>query len=58
MWITEDCPNGENTEKFQAGNRYTNEFLKTLEEFPPGEEEYPGKLLSVNRNTNRFKRIL
>ncbi len=38
--------------KFQAGNRYTNELSKILEEFPPGEEEYPGKLLSVNRNTN------
>jgi hypothetical protein len=38
--------------KFQFGNRYTNELSKTLEEFPPGEEEYPGKLLSVNRNTN------
>jgi hypothetical protein len=29
--------------KFQAGNRYTNELSKILEEFPPGEEEYPGK---------------
>jgi hypothetical protein len=29
-----------------------------LEEFPPGEEEYPGKLLPGNRNTNCFKRIL
>jgi hypothetical protein len=39
--------------KFQAGNRYTNELpSKILEEFPPGEEEYPGKLLSANRNTN------
>jgi hypothetical protein len=38
--------------KFQAGNRYTNELSKILEEFLPGEEEYPGKLLSVNRNTN------
>jgi hypothetical protein len=47
-----DCPKGENTGKFQAGNRYTNELAKTLEEFPPGEEEYPGKLLSVNRYTN------
>ncbi len=28
-----------------------------MEEFPPGEEEYLGKLLSVNRNTNLFKRI-
>jgi hypothetical protein len=42
----------ENTGKFQAGNRYTNELSKILEEFPPGKEEYPGKLLSVNRNTN------
>jgi hypothetical protein len=33
--------------KFQAGNRYTNELSKILEEFPPGEEEYPGKLLSA-----------
>jgi hypothetical protein len=41
-----------NTGKFQAGNRYTNELSKTLEEFPPVEEEYPGKLLSANRNTN------
>jgi hypothetical protein len=39
-------------EKFQAGNRYTNELSKILEEFPPGEEEYPGILLYVNRNTN------
>jgi len=31
---------------------YTNELSKILEEFPPGEEEYPGKLLSVKRNTN------
>jgi hypothetical protein len=44
--------------KFQAGNRYTNELSKTVEEFPSGEEEYPGKLLSVNRNYNWFKRIL
>jgi hypothetical protein len=44
--------------KFQAGNRYTNELSKILEEFPPGEEEYLGKLLPVNRNTNCFKRIL
>ncbi len=29
-----------------------NELSKSLEEFPPGEEKYPGKLLSVNRNTN------
>jgi hypothetical protein len=48
----EDCPKGENTGKFQVGNRYTNELSKILEEVPPGEEEYPGKLLSVNRNTN------
>ncbi len=48
----EDCPKGENTGKFQAGNRNTNELSKILEEFPPGEEEYLGKLLSVNRNTN------
>jgi hypothetical protein len=52
MKIREDCPKRENTGKFQAGNRYTNELSKTLEEFPPGEEKYPGKLLSVNRNTN------
>jgi hypothetical protein len=32
----EDCPKGENTGKFQAGNRYTNELSKILEEFPPG----------------------
>jgi hypothetical protein len=38
--------------KFQAGIRYTNELSKILEVFPPGEEEYPGKLLSANRNTN------
>jgi hypothetical protein len=44
--------------KFQAGNRYTNELSKILEEFPPVEEEYPGKLLPGNRNTNCFKRIL
>jgi hypothetical protein len=52
MQIREDCPKGENTGKFQAGNRYTNELSKILEEFSPEEEEYPGKLLSVNRNTN------
>ncbi len=52
MQIREDCPKGENTGKFQAGNRYKNELSKILEEFPPGEEEYPGKLLSVKRNTN------
>jgi hypothetical protein len=45
-------PKGENTGKFQARNRYTNETSKILEEFPPGEEEYTGKLLPVNRNTN------
>ncbi len=39
MQIREDCPKGENTGKFQAGNRYTNELSKILEEFPPGEEE-------------------
>ncbi len=44
-------PKGENTGKHQAGKRYTNELSKILEEFPPGEEEYPGKLLPVNRNT-------
>ncbi len=38
--------------KISGWERYTNELSKTLEEFPPGEEEYPGKLLSVNRNTN------
>jgi hypothetical protein len=48
----EDFPKGENTGKFQAGNRYTNEISKILEEFPPGEEEYTGKFLPVNRNTN------
>jgi hypothetical protein len=45
-------PKRGNTGKFQAGNRYTNELPKILEEFPPGEEEYPGKLLPANRNTN------
>jgi hypothetical protein len=48
----------ENTGKFQAGNRYTSELSKILEEFPPGEKENPGKLLPANRNTNWFKRIL
>ncbi len=42
----------ENTGKFQAGNRYTSELSKILEEFPPGEKENPGKLLPANRNTN------
>jgi hypothetical protein len=28
-----------------------NELSKILEEFPAGEEEYPGKLLSANMNT-------
>jgi hypothetical protein len=36
-------PKRENTGKFQAGNRYTNDLSKILEEFPPGEEEYLGK---------------
>jgi hypothetical protein len=52
MQIREDCPKGENAGKFQAGNRHTNELSKILEEFAPGDEEYPGKLLSANRNTN------
>ncbi len=26
--------------------------IKDLGRIPPGEEEYPGKFLSVNRNTN------
>jgi hypothetical protein len=39
-------------ENFRAGKRYTNELSKILEEFPPGEEEYLGKLLPANRNTN------
>ncbi len=34
-------PKRENTGKLQAGKRYTNELSKILEEFPPGEEEYP-----------------
>jgi hypothetical protein len=38
--------------KISGWNRYTNELSKILKEFPPGEEEYPGKLLSANRNTN------
>jgi hypothetical protein len=38
--------------KISGWDLYTNELSKTLEEFPSGEEEYPGKLLSVNRNTN------
>ncbi len=46
-----DCPKGENTGKLQAGKRCTNKFSKILEKFPPGEEEYPGNLLPVNRNT-------
>ncbi len=46
-----NCPKGENTGKFQAGDRYTNELSKILEEFPAREEEYPGKLQPVNRNT-------
>jgi hypothetical protein len=49
--IGEDYPKGENTEKFQAGNRYT-KLSKILGELPPREEEYPGKLLPANRNTN------
>jgi hypothetical protein len=48
----EDCPKEENTGKFQAGNRYTNKLSKISEENPPGEEEYPGKTLPANRNTN------
>jgi hypothetical protein len=46
-----DCPKGENTGKLQAGKRYTNQLSEILEEFLPGEEEYPGKLLPANRNT-------
>jgi hypothetical protein len=42
MKIREDSPKRENTGKFQAGNRYTNELSKTKEELPPGEEEYQG----------------
>jgi hypothetical protein len=45
-------PKRENMGKFEAGNRYTNELSKILEEFPPGGEEYPEKFLSANRNTN------
>jgi hypothetical protein len=45
-------PKRGNTGKVQAWNRYTNELSKILEEFPPGEEEYTGKLLPANRNTN------
>jgi hypothetical protein len=52
MQIRKDCPKRENTGKFQAGNRYTNELSKILEEFPPGEEEYQGKPLPAKRNTN------
>jgi hypothetical protein len=29
-----------------------NELTKILEEFPAGEEEYPGRLLPAKRNTN------
>jgi hypothetical protein len=41
----------ENPGKYRSGNRYTNELSKILEEFPAGEEEYPGKLLLANSNT-------
>ncbi len=47
----ERLPKRGNTGKLQTGKRYTNELLKILEEFPPGEEEYSGKLLPANRNT-------
>jgi len=33
-----------------------NELSKILEEFPAAEEEYPGKLLPANINTNWFKK--
>jgi hypothetical protein len=52
IYVDKNCPKRENTGKFQAGNRYTNELSKILEEFPPGEEENPGKLLPANRNSN------
>jgi hypothetical protein len=31
---------------------HTNELAKILEEVMAGEDEYPGKLLPANRNTN------
>jgi hypothetical protein len=45
-------PKRENTGKRRDGKRHTNELSKILEEFPPGEKEYPGKLLPANRNIN------
>jgi hypothetical protein len=50
--IGEDSPKGENTGKFQPGNRYINVLSKILEEIPPGEKEYPRKIQPANRNTN------
>ncbi len=58
FWYGKTAQMGENTGKLQAGKRYTNKLSKILGKFPPGEEEYPGKLLPVNRNTIWFKRIL
>ncbi len=43
---------------FPKGAIHENELSKILEEFPAAEEEYPGKLLPANINTNWFKRIL
>jgi hypothetical protein len=38
--------------KLQAGNSYTNEFFKFLEEFQAGEKEYQGKFRALNSNKN------
>jgi hypothetical protein len=37
---------------FPKGAIHENELSKILEEFPAAEEEYPGKLLPANINTN------
>ncbi len=37
---------------FPKGAIQENELSKALEEFPAAEEEYPGKLLPANINTN------
>jgi hypothetical protein len=41
---------GKIQENFRLGTG--TQTSKILEEIPPGEEEYPGKILPANRNTN------
>jgi hypothetical protein len=38
--------------KYNYMYRYTNKLSKIMEEFPAGEEEYLGKLLPANKNTD------